>query len=180
MLHLFLSCSSGTLQSNERINPDNCRFGKKSGGSHMKKISLIICLLFLLGGVVYVSPGYAQDSNAPQDKFASGQRHAPPPEAYAACQNKKSGDNASFVNPRGETITGTCLMDGNQLVLRPDRGQGNQSGGRNQGPPPEAYKACEGKSAGSVSQFVNPRGETITGTCEAENGRMVLRPNSRK
>jgi hypothetical protein len=153
---------------------------KKIRRKSYEKTSLIICTLFLLGCIACVTPVYAQDSNAQQDKSANGQRHAPPPEAYAACQNKKSGDNASFVNPRGETITGTCLMDGNQLVLRPDRGQGNQSGGRNQGPPPEAYKACEGKSAGSVSQFVNPRGETITGTCEAEHGRIVLRPNIKK
>jgi two-component system, OmpR family, heavy metal sensor histidine kinase CusS len=45
------------------------------------------------------------------------------------------------------------------------------------GPPPEAYKACEGKSAGSVSQFIDPRGETLKGTCEQENGRLVLRPD---
>jgi two-component system, OmpR family, heavy metal sensor histidine kinase CusS len=45
------------------------------------------------------------------------------------------------------------------------------------GPPPEAYRACEGKSAGNVSQFVNPRGETVKGTCEEEQGRMVLRPD---
>ena len=145
----------------------------------MKKTSLIICMLFLLGGVACISPACAQDANAPQDKSANGQRHAPPPEAYAACNGKKAGDSASFVNPRGETITGICRQDGNQLVLRPDRNNG-QAGGNRQGPPPEAYKACEGKSAGSVSQFVNPRGETITGTCEAENGKMVLRPNANK
>jgi two-component system heavy metal sensor histidine kinase CusS len=44
------------------------------------------------------------------------------------------------------------------------------------GPPPEAYKACEGKGAGSTSQFVNARGEMTEGTCEKENGRLVLRP----
>lgn len=145
----------------------------------MKKTSLIICMLFLLGGAACISPACAQNANATQDKSANGQRHAPPPEAYAVCQNKKAGDSASFVNPRGETITGSCLMDGNQLVLRPDRNKG-QGGGRQQGPPPEAYKACEGKSAGSVSQFVNPRGETVTGTCEEEGGKMVLRPNSKR
>jgi heavy metal sensor kinase len=48
------------------------------------------------------------------------------------------------------------------------------------GPPPEAYKACEGKKTGSSSQFVNARGETVKGTCEEENGKLVLRPDHRK
>jgi heavy metal sensor kinase len=48
------------------------------------------------------------------------------------------------------------------------------------GPPPEAYKACEGKSAGSSAQFVDPRGETVKGTCEEEDGKLVLRPDLRK
>lgn len=47
------------------------------------------------------------------------------------------------------------------------------------GPPPEAYQACEGKSAGSTSQFVDPRGETLKGICEEENGKLVLRPDRR-
>jgi hypothetical protein len=37
-------------------------------------------------------------------------------------------------------------------------------------PPPEAYKACEEKSAGSLAQFVNPQGQIITGTCEEKDG----------
>ena len=48
------------------------------------------------------------------------------------------------------------------------------------GPPPEAYKACEGKSAGSLSQFVNASGETLKGTCEEEDGKLVLRPDHRR
>lgn len=45
------------------------------------------------------------------------------------------------------------------------------------GPPPEAHKACEGKSAGSSAQFLDPRGETVKGTCEEEGGKLVLRPD---
>ena len=45
-------------------------------------------------------------------------------------------------------------------------------------PPPEAYRACAGKKEGMTAQFVDPRGETIKGTCEKENGRLVLRPES--
>jgi hypothetical protein len=58
--------------------------------------------------------------------------------------------------------------------------QGNDVRRDHRGPPPEAYKVCEGKSAGSVAQFVNRRGETLKGTCEEEDGRLVLRPDANK
>jgi two-component system, OmpR family, heavy metal sensor histidine kinase CusS len=50
-------------------------------------------------------------------------------------------------------------------------------GGRDvrRGPPLEAYKACESKYAGSEAEFINPRGETVKGICEEENGQLVLR-----
>ena len=51
-------------------------------------------------------------------------------------------------------------------------------GGQRQGPPPEAYTACEGKSAGDKAEFVSPRGDTVTGTCEEEGVRLVLRPDN--
>ena len=50
-------------------------------------------------------------------------------------------------------------------------------GDRGHKPPREAYEACEGKSPGSLSQFVNPSGEIIQGACENDNGGMVLRPH---
>ena len=49
--------------------------------------------------------------------------------------------------------------------------------GRHQGPPPEAYSACEGKESGDQAEFTNPRGDTVTGTCEQEGDRLVLRPD---
>jgi len=51
---------------------------------------------------------------------------------------------------------------------------------RHQGPPPEAYCACEDKNAGDTAEFVSPHGDTVTGTCEKErNGdRLVLRPDN--
>jgi len=49
---------------------------------------------------------------------------------------------------------------------------------RHQGPPPEAYTACEGKSEGDTAEFVSPRGDTVTGTCEQEGDRLVLRPDN--
>ena len=55
-----------------------------------------------------------------------------------------------------------------------------EHGRRHHGPPPEAYTACEGKNAGDTAQFVSPRGETVTGTCEQEGDRLVLRPDHPK
>ena len=51
-------------------------------------------------------------------------------------------------------------------------------GGRRQGPPPEAYTACEGKSAGDKAEFESPRGHTVTGTCVRRGDRLVLHPDN--
>jgi len=54
-----------------------------------------------------------------------------------------------------------------------------QDGGRRrQGPPPEAYTACEGKSEGDTASFESPHGDTVTGTCVQEDDRLVLRPDN--
>jgi hypothetical protein len=55
-----------------------------------------------------------------------------------------------------------------------------RSEGGHQGPPPEAYCACEDKNAGDTAEFVSPRGDTVTGTCEEERDgdRLVLRPDN--
>ena len=53
-----------------------------------------------------------------------------------------------------------------------------EPGRRHHGPPPEAYTACEGKSAGDTAKFVSPHGDTVTGTCEQEGDRLVLRPDN--
>ena len=44
----------------------------------------------------------------------------PPPEAYTACKGKSAGDTAEFVSPRGDTVTGACKQQGDQLFLVPD------------------------------------------------------------
>lgn len=47
-----------------------------------------------------------------------------------------------------------------------------------QEPPPEAFKACEGKNAGIRSEFTDPKGELLKGTCENDGqGKLVLRPD---
>ena len=56
------------------------------------------------------------------------------------------------------------------------RGQGR---GR-QGPPQAAYTACEDKQAGDTAEFETRRGFTVTGTCEQEGDRLVLRPDCRR
>ncbi len=65
----------------------------------------------------------------------------------------------------------TISASGN-VVFAQDRG------GRRQGPPPEAYTACEGKSAGDTAEFEGPRGDTVTGTCVQRGDRLVLHPDS--
>jgi hypothetical protein len=52
------------------------------------------------------------------------------------------------------------------------------AGGPPCGPPPEAFKACEGKAAGSRSAFANPDGGQVQGVCENDGeGKAVLRPD---
>jgi len=150
----------------------------------MKTITFFLCLLFLIGGSAYgdqAAPGVTEGSRIQQDGKGEsapqgGPRFGPPPEAFRACEGKTAGSTAQFTNPRGETVTGLCRSDGERLVLRPDRNPGNSREGRS-GPPPEAFKACEGKTVGSTAQFVDPRGETLKGTCGEEDGKLVLRPD---
>ena len=141
--------------------------------------------------VVIVLPGIIISINAFENEASargSGRRHqGPPPEAYTACEGKNTGDTAEFVNPHGDTVTGTCEQQGARLVLRPDNHRGNSGGNnrfaqntgrQNQGPPPEAYTACEDKNVGDTAEFVDPRGDTVTGTCEQQGDRLVLRPDN--
>ena len=127
----------------------------------IKSVTPLIVLLLILSGIAY------------------GQQSSPPPEAYKACEGKSAGSAAQLVDPSGETVSGTCEEKNGKLFLRLDRTIGN-SGGSSVSPPPEAYKACEGKSAGSAVQSVGPSGETVSGTCEEKNGRLFLRPDRTK
>ena len=104
-------------------------------------------------------------------------RRGPPPEAYTACEGKNAGDTAQFENRRGETVSGTCENHNGILVLRPEGKQTSNNKRGRRVPPPEAYTACEGKSAGDTAQFENQRGETVSGICQEDNGKLALRPN---
>jgi hypothetical protein len=153
----------------------------------MKTIKILLCLLLFAVGSAYGDQTALHGTEGTQFRQAGGgelapqrgPRFGPPSEAFKACEGKAEGSTAQFTSPEGETITGICRIADGRLVLRPDRPRGNSRDGR-RGPPPEAYKACEGKNAGSSAQFVNPRGEAVKGTCEEEDGKLVLRPDANK
>ena len=91
-----------------------------------------------------------------------GHPPGPPPEALKACEGKSAGDAVQIQTPRGDTITGTCReMPDGRLAAMPQGGPH----GRLPGPPPEAFKACDGKGVGETVQIQTPRGETITAIC---------------
>ena len=69
----------------------------------------------------------------------------------------------------------TLLILTSRFAAADNNQQGNS--GR-QGPPQEAFTACENKSAGDSAQFEGRNGEAITGTCEEKRGKMVLIPDN--
>lgn len=83
------------------------KLGKKFGPSTSIALLAILVIFSLFGNEALAQRG-------------DGRRQGPPPEAYTACEGKSEGDAAEFESPRGDTVTGTCVLDGNRLVLRPD------------------------------------------------------------
>jgi len=54
---------------------------------------------------------------------------------------------------------------------------GGQGKGRGQyGPPQAAIDACDGKNTGDTVEFSNRRNESISGTCQEENGLLIAMP----
>ena len=93
-------------------------------------------------------PSYAHNpgGQSAQDDNGQGQhgrqpmrRRGPPPQAISACQGKSAQAACSFVTPRNDTISGTCLRVREGKVacvpanMRPPRGargsQDRQQGG---------------------------------------------------
>ncbi len=142
----------------------------------MKTIKTII-VICATSSIIFSGIALSAEIDQTTSQKSSARRQGPPPEAYTACESKNIGDKAQFVNPHGKTLTGTCEQEGDLLVLRPDNQPGKgRNDGRHQGPPPEAYSACETKNIGDEAQFVNPQGETMIGTCEQQGNQLVLRP----
>ncbi len=84
------------------------------------KTSILITLLVIFIAVM----AFGNDASSQETRK---RHHGPPPEAYTACEGKNTGDAAEFVSPHGDTVTGTCVQEGDRLVLRPDNPPG---GGR--------------------------------------------------
>ena len=136
------------------------------------QLTLLSSAALLLALIVISQPSNARDSEQ-----ENGKRRGPPPAAFTACEGKNPGEKSQFESQHGRTLTGTCEEFGGEnagkLVLRPDNMKGK---GKRRTPPPEAFTACEGKSSGDASQFESQRGDVLKGTCEENNGKLVLRP----
>lgn len=73
-----------------------------------------------------------------------------------------------------------CLLVLVSLVPVVSWASGNDGKGkRRNGPPPEAFEACEGKDVGDSVEFTGRRGETLTATCEERNDQLVAVPEGR-
>lgn len=57
--------------------------------------------------------------------------------------------------------------------------EGGGRGGQ-QGPPPEAFTACEGKAEGDSVTFKGMRGETLKATCALINDELVAVPEGHR
>lgn len=106
--------------------------------------------LIVLGALGVPAPGVLAHGPGPG--------HAPPPEAYAACEGAAAGDACSVA--LGEhTVTGRCRPDrAETLYCHPDRPPPRR-------PPPEAFAACAERDEGDACTVQSPRGDTIDGTC---------------
>lgn len=62
------------------------------------------------------------------------------------------------------------------IVATPVYSNNQQSRGPQGGPPPEAIKACEGKSEGATTSFKGRRGETLEATCKKIEGQLAAVP----
>jgi hypothetical protein len=83
---------------------------------------------------------------------------------------------------KSHLVIGAALICTSQFIWaqEPQTGQNpndnQQAGEHHRGPPPEAYTACEGKAAGVAASFINHRGDTINGVCQADQaGKLFIR-----
>lgn len=94
-------------------------------------IVILTCLLALLIAIpifgVEGSQGtghrYDQQDRDQNKNQSGGQgRRQPPQEAIAACEGKNAGDKVEFETRRGDTISGTCVNNGDLTFAIPEGG----------------------------------------------------------
>jgi hypothetical protein len=85
--------------------------------------------------------------------------HAPPPEAFQACEGKVTGDPCT-VHVHETDVGGTCAAPPGEsrLACRPNHPPPPPP------PPPEAFTACEGKASGTACT-VHLHEMDVSGTC---------------
>lgn len=121
-------------------------------------------------------PAFAQDRSRPPPG------HGPPAEALAACRGRTRGASCTVTPPNGgSAMSGTCDSPSDDLPLacRPEGGPGGgpSGGGHPQGPPPQAFTACEDTAVGDACVVDTPHG-TIEGICRSTpEGRTACAPN---
>ena len=84
----------------------------------MKTLKKKFIPVVLLGAVMMIAVSSFGNEAAAQGNRRRPQ--GPPPEAYTVCEGLSAGDTAEFESPHGDTVTGTCVEEGDRLVLRPD------------------------------------------------------------
>ncbi len=129
----------------------------------------------LLAGLVAPLAMAADDSSS--SSSARGHHMQPPAEAYTACSGKSAGDTVSMTRRDGQTVSATCRELDGKLAAMPEH-PGKDDHQRPMGPPPEAVKACDGKSAGDSVSFTTRGGQTLSGTCREMNGSLAAMPTS--
>lgn len=70
-------------------------------------------------------------------------------------------------------FVGSVSVAQTEEMNRPPKPEGRMK------PPPEAIKACKGKSEGTYVQFTTPRGDTLKGICKQFEGKLVAMPEGR-
>ena len=72
----------------------------------------------LMLALVFAGPAAAEDANDRKEE-----RRGPPPVAIEACAAADDGDSCSFEGRRGETLSGKCVTDREEVMAcRPDGG----------------------------------------------------------
>lgn len=83
---------------------------------------------------------------------------------------QESGSAPSYARNQG--------TQGQQGQPNGNQGPGGQGGKSRHGPPPEAVSACAGKHQDMQCSFVNPRGNTMNGSCrQVPEGKVACVPN---